>query len=886
MKVRSKFLIIDDDPMVAQLFHEVLQMDGHEAWIARTGEEGLRLFRELRPHLVLLDVYLPDADGRHVCSEIKRDPTSTDTFVVLVSGDAIQAEEKAAGLHAGADDYMSKPVAIQEFLARIHTLLRLRETTVALREREAHYRRLVQLLPDAVGVVNRSGTVVSANESAAAMLGYEKWEDLVGTHVFSLVPRELHKFFRRDVASTLREGATPMREYQLFRKDGTPLPVEASAGVLDDGKGRASGFIITCRDLTFRKRAEKRIKDLLHLLDQAHDAILVRDLEGTVHFLNHGAERLFGWKSEEAHGLDARSVLLQTDAEFEAARKGLLEDGEWSGELEARTREGNRVMVFSHWTLAHSRAGDPPSVVVINTDITSRKAAESRLRESESLKKAILDTISDPAWLKDPEGRFLDGNESLARFFGRKLNEVLGKTPSELLPGKNAGEAEDREVMASKRPALFENSGVDASGRTRWFETYRSPLVNENGRCWGIVGISRDVTDRRQAHQLMQVQRDFGIFLAATNDLTATAEMLTDFVTRIEGVDCAALFLPDPKTDELKLTFSKGCATDLAGKSWQRTANSLRKSNHEAGEARYWRSKEFPRHMAEEAAEEGLLAFGAIPIHHAGKVVAVLTLGSHQIENLPGNSRLLAEALATQTGGALARIRAEAELRRLPMRITEAQEAERQRVARELHDGVNQIIASAKMKLRTIIADSAGVLSPMTKELLSRCDDLLVRALAENRTIAHGLRPAELDQLGLVTASRIYCDEVESRSGLRIKRSLMQYEQRLPAAMELNLFRILQEALSNAEKHANAEEVSVRLWIQDETVRLRIQDDGKGFNPQEPSSFASQGKGIGLTNLRERAAAFGGTFAVESAPKKGTTVTVTIPFAQAKAAEI
>ena len=187
------------------------------------------------------------------------------------------------------------------------------------------------------------------------------------------------------------------------------------------------------------------------------------------------------------------------------------------------------------------------------------------------------------------------------------------------------------------------------------------------------------------------------------------------------------------------------------------------------------------------------------------------------------------------------RKRAEEELRQLPRRIIEAQEAERLRVARELHDGVNQVIASVKMRLRKV-ESRVGTLNPAAREILARCDKLLVQALEENRRIAHDLRPSDLDELGLGGACRNFCQEFQARTNLAVKCSFARLHQRPPAGEELNLFRIVQEALTNVEKHAQARTVRLRLSFQRDSVVLRIQDDGRGFDPRRSSRARGKGQ--------------------------------------------
>jgi signal transduction histidine kinase len=222
------------------------------------------------------------------------------------------------------------------------------------------------------------------------------------------------------------------------------------------------------------------------------------------------------------------------------------------------------------------------------------------------------------------------------------------------------------------------------------------------------------------------------------------------------------------------------------------------------------------------------------------------------------------------------RKQAEEEARQLPRRIIEAQENERLRVARELHDGVNQIIAATHMRLRKVESRLA-MANPAAREMLARCDELLVQALEENRRIAHDLRPSDLDTLGLAEACRNFCREFQGRVDLKLECEVVQDGERLDAATELNLFRIVQEALNNIEKHARAKIVKLRLIFQPDFVLLRIQDDGCGFPTTMPSPKRKKGHGLGLTNMRERAMSLGGIFELESIPNERTTILVRVP---------
>jgi len=215
-------------------------------------------------------------------------------------------------------------------------------------------------------------------------------------------------------------------------------------------------------------------------------------------------------------------------------------------------------------------------------------------------------------------------------------------------------------------------------------------------------------------------------------------------------------------------------------------------------------------------------------------------------------------------------------LRRLPRRIIEAQEAERFRVARELHDGVNQIIASAKMRLQKA-EESVAAVAPAAAEMLGRCYELMVQALEENRRIAHDLRPSDLDELGLADACRHFCEEFNQRTNLVVAGEITLPARRLPPEVELNVFRIVQEALGNIARHAEASRVELNVGILDEWLELSILDDGSGFSAPAKMPKGKR-RGIGLTNMRERAASLGGTCEIRSTPGKGTAITLRVPL--------
>jgi signal transduction histidine kinase/ligand-binding sensor domain-containing protein len=222
----------------------------------------------------------------------------------------------------------------------------------------------------------------------------------------------------------------------------------------------------------------------------------------------------------------------------------------------------------------------------------------------------------------------------------------------------------------------------------------------------------------------------------------------------------------------------------------------------------------------------------------------------------------------------ITRRKAEDALRELPQRIMHAQERERRRVARELHDGVSQLLATIRLRLFKLESS----LSAEQQEETRRACKLLEMAKTEVTRISQNLRPSELDDLGLVPAFRSTTEEFSKRTQLQLDFTHENLPEQIPAEIQDNLYRIMQEALTNIEKHAGATLVQIRLKFVDGAIQLTVTDNGRGFSDLERMREKSDGNGWGLVNMRERAGSQNGTFEVESAPNFGTEISVSLPL--------
>jgi signal transduction histidine kinase len=226
----------------------------------------------------------------------------------------------------------------------------------------------------------------------------------------------------------------------------------------------------------------------------------------------------------------------------------------------------------------------------------------------------------------------------------------------------------------------------------------------------------------------------------------------------------------------------------------------------------------------------------------------------------------------------------EARLAELLHQVVGAQEAERQRIARELHDATGQSLTAIALGLRGVEAmvESGSQVAPgHLKELKS----FSTSALGELRQIIADLRPSQLDDLGLAAALQWYVQEFEKRYHISAAFVLKGERVRLPAEYETVLFRISQEALTNVAKHAGASRARVELEILPDQARLTVEDNGRGFEIDK-ALLNKRKKGWGLVGIQERVLLLGGRYAVDSKLGRGTRVQVSVPLtAEVKDAE-
>lgn len=406
----------------------------------------------------------------------------------------------------------------------------------------------------------------------------------------------------------------------------------------------------------------------------------------------------------------------------------------------------------------------------------------------------------------------------------------------------------------------------------------RPDWVKESGRDPDSVYLEEDAL--QTARDLTQALYTAAVALGRTRDAEEVVRVAIAETQRAAGVEAVALHLLDASREVLLLRELAGTTAAFREQMGvlplseaplaeivirQRRVVSCAVDQHPAETLRSLYSTQGFRHLT------------AVPVSGREQVLGLLHLASHEELPLTSEEIALVEAIGGLVGVALENaglqermIAQQDRLRALASGILQAREDEARRIAHELHDEAGQLLASVHIAL-----DELATQIPERAATFRDLHHLLDRVEGQLRRLSRELRPSILDDLGLAPALEWLAQGVGERTGLAI--SVMAPGTRLPSLVETAIYRVVQEALTNAARHARATRVQVEVQLAGSAVRVVVQDDGQGFDVDAAQARRGD-RGLGLIGMRERVDALGGGLSIVSGRGQGTTLSVVIPL--------
>src|SRR5271165_5864514 len=327
--------------------------------------------------------------------------------------------------------------SVREWVGTCTDITERKRAEEALRRASAYNRRLLEASLDPLVTIGTEGKITDVNEATEVATGYPRAE-LIGTDFadYFTEPEEAREGYRR----VFREGLVRDYPLEIRHRDGRVTPVVYNASVYRDEAGQVIGVFAAARDITAQKRTEAELRQMSRLIDLAHDAILIRNRDGTIRYWNRGAERMYGWSGEEALGHISHDLLAtRFPVSLQELEDRLARDGSWEGELIHSRRDGAQIVVASRQVLDSKERGEPTVALEINSDITERKRSEdmlrklneelderiqdrtAQLRDSEEQFRTLANGISNLCWMAKPDGWIF--------WYNQRWYEYTGTTP-------------------------------------------------------------------------------------------------------------------------------------------------------------------------------------------------------------------------------------------------------------------------------------------------------------------------------------------------------------------------------------------------------------------------------------------------------------------------
>jgi PAS domain S-box-containing protein len=619
-------------------------------------------------------------------------------------------------------------------------------------------------------------------------------------------------------------------------------------------------------------------------LESTADGILVVDLDGNMVSCNRKFREMWDAPESAFGERGSRLAFVQDKVKDPAAFAARVLAIYASPEVESMdVIELNDGRVFERYSKPQRLHGAVVGRVVSFQDVTRQRGAEAALRDALAWQQAVFEGSRDAVLITDADSRFVMVNSAAERLTGFSRDELLTMRIPDLhdeadleayrqyhdpiMAGQeHVTEALVRRKDGTKVPVEFNGRRITQGGR---------PLMHT---------VARDITERvaTAAQLASHVRRKAALAQLGEQALaghpvqlllTAVCAAAADLL----DAEYTAVLQLQPDGKRLQLVAGAGWPDGLVGTAvgvGRRSLAGYTLLAQEpvivpdlAGEKRF----AVPPHLREHQVRSAL----SVPIAGRSAPYGALAVFTRRVRRFSEDDANFLSAVANVLAQAVIRRQEEHSLTKLVHRLITAQEDERASLARELHDETGQALTSLLVGLKSLEAAPG----PEAAALVRQLREVGARTLENVSRLAQGLRPSVLDDLGLVPALSRYVSEHAAIHRLTAETHVAGLDgARLPAPIEVTLYRIAQEALTNVARHASATRVTVSLEREGNLVRLEVRDDGRGFDLDDPLGAAGAPARLGLYGIRERAALLGGTAEVHAASGRGTTLTVVIPL--------
>ena len=723
------------------------------------------------------------------------------------------------------------------------------------------YQRILNFSLDLICIAGMDGYFKYLNPAWEKNLGYTR-DELLSRPFLDFIHPDDHAKNDEEVAKLAAGYQTFHFENRYIHKDGSIRHISWTAQPVADEKA----LYCTGRDITGRKQAEEALRESEEkyrlLVESTNDWVWACDIEGRQTFANQAIKTILGYEVHEIEGLSYENLLHPEDRrKIRNWLKNAIENKTGWEKYVLRWQHNDGTIRFLESTAQPilDGEGNMTGLTGIDRDITERKHAEEALQESEERFRTAFENAATGMALMANDGYFMSVNQTLCKILGYSEEELLSKTWVEITePDDLAGCFDWLKRIKAGDGSAYEKRFIHKLGHQVWILVSSSLVRDSQGKIRYYISLFQDVMSRKQAEDKLK--------------------------KRVKELNCfysmaALLELPGISLDKiLKRTVM------LIPPAWQFPEITAARIVLDEQSFQTKNFRETPWMHAHEIILHGK-PVGQVEVCYLEERQAI-DEGPFMIEE-----RHLLSTIAERLGKIIERMKAEEALKIsrenlleeseqrkiLSKKLIDLLEKDRHDIAMELHDNIGQILTSLKINLE-IVDDKLKPIDTELGSLIKVAEKRANQAITGINNIAHGLMPSIINALGLVSSLRALLIEFREHTDLKIDFFNRNVPKRFDQEKEIAIYRIVQEALNNIIKHAEAKNVYVSLLKKGNVLSLSVEDDGVGFD-QDKAMKISKGKGpLGLVIMRERAMQLDGELTIESKIGKGTHLWAEIPI--------
>jgi PAS domain S-box-containing protein len=709
-----------------------------------------------------------------------------------------------------------------------------------------------------IAVEDLDGKVLLANPALCSMLGYTEME-LCGMSCSQFANPEDSK---DDWALFQQLRAGVIDRYSLekryVRKDGAQLWGRLNVSLLKESDDEGSPLVFAfVEEITERKRAEEALRKSEEKFSKAFRQspmalTLTRATDHRYLDVNETFERITGWCRDEVVGRTPLDIGIWVDStqRLEFAKRFLAEGSIRDWEVHYRTKDGTQRVGLGAGELI--QIGNEPCILSVIADITERKRAEEALHESEERLRLAAEAGKMYAYEWDPISDVVTRSEEHVNILGfRDPGEKLTRRQiaARVHPDDRAQFIGSVDHLTPENPTTQISYRVlRPDGSVIWLEKSGRAFFDPQGKLLRMTGMVADVTERMRTQEALRESEDKLRLL-----LDSTAEA-------IYGIDL-----------EHRCTFCNPACLQTLG--YEHVDEVLGKNMHDLIHHTRADGTSFP---IEECRVHRVARTGE-GVHAEDEVLWRANGTSFPAEYWSHPQRKGDEIVGAVVAfnDITERKLAEAALTNVSRKLIEAQEQERSRIGRELHDDIGQRLALLTVELHQLHDNS--LILPEVRSRMGELQQKISEIAADIQSLSHELHSAKLQYLGISAAMRGFCRELGEQQKVEIDFQSHDLPGLVSADMSLCFFRVLQEALHNSVKHSGVRHFEVRLWGTSDEIHLTVRDSGVGFDREA----IRMSQGLGLISMQERLKFLNGTLSIDSQPERGTTIHASVPLGSA-----